>query len=150
MDFMERIQTENAELKKDKQQQMSKVNQLLSSASDTLCNQVNQFLADKEQELEQRVKQEVLLQHQQLGAPTSNTNNLGASSLVNRRKMSMAILSSKIERWCIRIATTTTNIKLIIVEYFTHDVTVFPKTFIIFIRIMTKTKRTKSAKMYYY
>ncbi|CAD7950581.1 unnamed protein product [Amoebophrya sp. A25] len=60
MDFLERVQSENRDLRKDRQQQMTRVNNLLSSASDTLCKQVNDFLAEKEIELEQKVKQNLL------------------------------------------------------------------------------------------
>eukprot|EP00392_Amoebophrya_sp_AT5.2_P009501 g9529.t1 len=50
MQFMERIQRENKTLKQEKQQQMGRVNELLRDASDNLCKQVNDFLAEKEQQ----------------------------------------------------------------------------------------------------
>ena len=52
MSFMDRIEGENRDLKKEKQDQVNKVNELLREASDTLCTQVNQFLAEKDRELQ--------------------------------------------------------------------------------------------------
>ncbi|CAD7939148.1 unnamed protein product [Amoebophrya sp. A120] len=50
MQFMDHVQNENRDLRKERSQQMNKVNEVLRDASDTLCSQVNAFLAEKEQE----------------------------------------------------------------------------------------------------
>jgi hypothetical protein len=56
MTFMDRLESENAGLKKERSEQKAKVNELLKDASDHLVKQVNDFMLQKDKEVQETLK----------------------------------------------------------------------------------------------